>query len=93
MKWFCHSSLNLVGYDGYDVFITPDDDDEDAAEDIAWEHYAIPWAESFFSVIDPYDEDDYVANGEEYMGTFIFTDDVFCYIEPYDEEKHGAKCM
>lgn len=90
MKWFVHSSLNLVGYDSYDVFET-NDDDEDVADDIGWEHYAMPWAESFFSVIDPYDEDAYVADGEEYMGTFIFVDDVFCYVEPYDEEKHKGK--
>lgn len=85
-KWFVHSSLNLVGYDDYSM-IGSEEDNIDIVEDIAWD-LASEWATSFFSVIDENEQDEYEANGESYMETFIFYSDVFCYVEKYDTKKH-----
>lgn len=87
MKWFVHSSLNPVGYDSYETF---EAEDEAEAEDLAWE-IAHNNALSYFSVIDEDEVDEYEANGEEYMNTFIFYNDINCSAEPYDEEKHAGK--
>lgn len=88
MKWFCHSSLEQEGYDKYNIFETIDND-EDSAQDIGWDYYAIPWAQELFSVIDPITEqDEYEYSGYIYGIDYIFDDDIYCYIEEYDAEKH-----
>jgi len=87
MKWFYKATTCLVGYDGYGVFET-EDEDIGVAEDIAWE-YAYDNAESFFSVIDENDSAEYEANGDEYMQNFIFDSDVYCNVVKYEPLLHN----
>ena len=36
MKWFCHSSLDLDGYDKYNIFETVDDDEDSVSWPCSW---------------------------------------------------------
>lgn len=86
MIWFYKATTCLVGYDSYGTFET-EDEDIMVADDIAWE-YALENALSYFSVIEEDDVEDYEANGEEYMRTFIFENDVYATVTEYDPAMH-----